>query len=77
MMQNYTKMRSVVAACLAAFGVGCSAASTAPRPPVESNAAAIQRDGRRLLAHLSPAEEDEAELAGTAASHQPSIRDEQ
>lgn len=77
MIQNHTKMRSVVAAYLAAFAVGCSAPPTTPRLPMESNAAAIQRDGKRLLAHLSPAGEDEAEIAGTAASHRTLDGDEQ
>jgi hypothetical protein len=42
-----------------------------------SNAVAIQRDGKRLLGHLSPVEEDEARNAGTAASHRTSNGDEQ
>jgi hypothetical protein len=42
-----------------------------------SNAVAIQRDGKRLLAHLSPVEEDEAQNAGVAASHRTSKGDEQ
>jgi hypothetical protein len=41
-----------------------------------SNAAAIQRDGMRLLAHLSPVE-GEAQPAGVAASHQTSKGGEQ
>lgn len=79
MIQNHTKMRSVVAAYLAALGfaVGCSATPTAPRLAMESNAAAFQRDGRRLLAHVSPEESDDARPAGAAASHQSSIGDEQ
>ena len=42
-----------------------------------SNAAAIQRDGKRLLAHRAPVEEDEAQPAGVAAGHRTSNGDEQ
>lgn len=68
-----------MAAYLAALGlaVGCSAPPSAPRLAMESNAAAIQRDGRRLLAHVSPEEAGDAQPAGAAASHQSSIGDEQ
>jgi hypothetical protein len=42
-----------------------------------SNAPTIQRDGKRLLAHLSPVGENEAQPAGTAAGHQTSKGNEQ
>ena len=79
MIQNRTRMRSVVAAYLAALGlgVGCSGPPKAPWLPLQSNAAAIQRDGKRLLAHVSQGNTDEAQTAGTAASRQSSIGNEQ
>src|SRR5258708_4237908 len=50
-----------LAAGLAALGLatGCAAPPRAPRLPMGSNAVAIQRDGKRLLAHLSPVDDDE------------------
>ena len=86
MTQGHAKIRSFrravaakLAAGLAALGLatGCAAPPRAPRLPMGSNAAAIQRDGKRLLAHLSPVEEDEAQPAGVAASHRTFKGDEQ
>jgi hypothetical protein len=86
MTQGHTKTGSFrravaanLAAGLAALGLttGCAAPPRAPRLPMGSNAAAIQRDGKRLLAHLSPVEEDEAQPAGAGASHRTSKGGEQ
>lgn len=78
MTQGHTKTRSSrravkagLAASLAMLGLatGCAAPSGLTQLPIGSNAAAIQRDGKRLLAHPSPVEEDEAQPAGVAANH--------
>jgi hypothetical protein len=42
-----------------------------------TNAAAIQRDGKRLLAHLSPVEENDARPAGVVTGHRTSNGDDQ
>lgn len=80
---NTRSSRRAVAANLAVglatlvLATGCAAPSGLPQLPIGSNTAAIQRDGERLLAHLSPVEEDEAQSAGVAARHRTSNGDEQ
>ena len=86
LIQGDTKTRSFrhavaanLAAGLAAIGLatGCAAPPRAPQLPIGSNAPAIQRDGKRLLAHLSLVQENEAQPAGVTASHWTSKGDEQ
>ena len=86
MTQGHTQTRILgravaadLAVGLAALGLaaGCAAPPRASELPMGSNAAAIQRDGKRLLAHRSPVEEDEAQPAGVAAGHRTSNGNEQ
>ena len=67
---------AVILIC-AVFGVaaGCSTSRMAGGLPTESNAAAIQRDGARLLAHLWSLDEDVAKSPAITVDYQPSKGD--